>query len=114
MVDLFSGSRSTNAIDECHHRSKFVIKVTTVLINTNQAHSTLFLFTERLFNRVAPMGVNDIAMACQYKFGQAPPLDIPITSFDGLADNTIDPGAERNPIAKIVHLFTYSLLGMPS
>ena len=38
------------------------------------------------------MGVNDIAMACQYKFSEAPPLDIPITSFDGLADNTIDPG----------------------
>jgi surfactin synthase thioesterase subunit len=48
---------------------------------------------ERLFNRVAPMGVNDIAMACQYKFTSAAALDIPVTSFDGLADNTIDPGA---------------------
>jgi hypothetical protein len=48
---------------------------------------------ERLFNRVAPMGVNDIAMACMYKFEGLHKLDIPMTSFDGLADNTIDPGA---------------------
>ena len=48
---------------------------------------------ERLFNRVAPMGVNDIAMACQYKYFEAPKLDIPVTSLDGLADNTIDTGA---------------------
>ena len=48
---------------------------------------------ERLFNRVAPMGVTDIAMACQYKFTAAPALDVPVTSFEGLADNTIDPGA---------------------
>lgn len=48
---------------------------------------------ERLFNRVAPMGVNDIAMACMYKFTGLHRLDIPMTSFDGLADNTIDPGA---------------------
>ncbi len=48
---------------------------------------------ERLFNRVAPMGVNDIAMACQYKFTPVPALDIPVTSFEGLADNTIDAGA---------------------
>ncbi len=48
---------------------------------------------ERLFNRVAPMGVNDIAMACQYKYFEAPKLDIPVTSFDGLKDNTIDTGA---------------------
>ena len=48
---------------------------------------------ERLFNRVAPMGVNDIAMACMYKFVGLHRLDIPMTSFDGLADNTIDPGA---------------------
>ena len=48
---------------------------------------------EKLFARVAPMGVNDIAMACAYKYTAAPPLDIPVTSFDGLADSTIDPGA---------------------
>ncbi len=48
---------------------------------------------ERLFNRVAPMGVNDIAMACMYKFTGLHRLDIPMTSFDGLADNTIDLGA---------------------
>ncbi len=50
---------------------------------------------ERLFNRVAPMGVNDIAMACQYKFTPAAALTIPVTSFEGLADNTIDPGASH-------------------
>ena len=49
---------------------------------------------ERLFNRVAPMGVNDIAMACQYKFTPAAALTMPVISFEGLADNTIDPGAE--------------------
>jgi hypothetical protein len=47
---------------------------------------------ERLFDRVAPMGVNDIAMACQYKFSGAAQLDVPVTSFDGLEDNTIDTG----------------------
>jgi surfactin synthase thioesterase subunit len=47
---------------------------------------------ERLFERVAPMGVNDIAMACQYKFEGVAKLDVPVTSFDGLADNTIDAG----------------------
>lgn len=51
---------------------------------------------ERLFNRVAPMGVTDIAMACKYKFFEAPKLDVPMTTFDGLADNTIDPGASTD------------------
>ena len=47
---------------------------------------------ERLFNRVAPMGVNDIAMACQYKFSAGPGTRLSlVTSFEGLADNTIDP-----------------------
>lgn len=48
---------------------------------------------DRLFNRIAPMGVNDIAMACQYRFLETPKLNIPMTTFDGLMDNTIDPGA---------------------
>jgi surfactin synthase thioesterase subunit len=47
---------------------------------------------ERLFNKVAPMGVNDIMMAVQYKHRSMPPLDIPIISFDGVLDNTIDRG----------------------
>ncbi len=55
---------------------------------------------ERLFNRVAPMGVNDIAMACMYNFYEAPKLDIPVTSFDGLEDNTIDPGALHFKVLK--------------
>ena len=50
---------------------------------------------ERLFQRVAPMGVADIAMAVQYTHGlHAPeqPLPVPITCFEGLLDGTIDPG----------------------
>ena len=48
--------------------------------------------SERLFNKVAPMGVNDIMMAVQYRHSPLPPLAVPITSFDGLADGTIDRG----------------------
>ncbi len=48
--------------------------------------------SERLFNKVAPMGVNDIMMAVQYRHTSLPPLALPITSFDGLADGTIDRG----------------------
>ncbi len=48
---------------------------------------------ERLFNRVAPMGVNDILAAVQYKYNSHTPFaDIPIVSFDGVLDNTIDRG----------------------
>ncbi|KAK9803914.1 hypothetical protein WJX72_004698 [[Myrmecia] bisecta] len=46
---------------------------------------------ERLFQKVAPMGVNDIMMAVQYRFTPQPPLNLPITSFDGLLDETIEP-----------------------
>ena len=48
--------------------------------------------SERLFNKVAPMGVNDIMMAVQYRHVQRPPLALPITAFDGLADATIERG----------------------
>ena len=47
---------------------------------------------ERLFNKVAPMGVNDIMMAVQYRHTPLPPLNLPITSFDGVLDGTIDRG----------------------
>jgi surfactin synthase thioesterase subunit len=47
---------------------------------------------ERLFNKVAPMGVNDIMMAVQYRHQQRPPLALPITAFDGVLDATIDRG----------------------
>ena len=48
---------------------------------------------ERLFNRVAPMGVNDIMMAVQYRHdASAAPLGVPITAFDGLLDYTIERG----------------------
>ena len=49
---------------------------------------------ERLFQKVAPMGVADIAMAVQYKHSShAPedPLPVPITCFEGMLDGTIDP-----------------------
>ena len=49
--------------------------------------------SERLFNRVAPMGVADITMAVQYTHVPRPPLrGVPLTSFDGLADATIERG----------------------
>ena len=49
--------------------------------------------SERLFNRVAPMGVADITMAVQYAHVARPPLrGIPLTSLDGLADATIERG----------------------
>ena len=48
---------------------------------------------ERLFNRVAPMGVNDIMMAVQYHYDSSlAPLNIPIIAFDGTKDNTIPAG----------------------
>ena len=47
---------------------------------------------DRLFRRVAPMGVADIMLAVQYPFQERPPLDIPITAFDGLLDYTIERG----------------------
>ncbi len=48
--------------------------------------------SNRLFQKVAPMGVNDIMMAVQYKHVPRPPLDIPIMVFDGLNDATIERG----------------------
>ena len=46
---------------------------------------------ERLFNRVAPLGVNDILMAVQYRHVERPSLAMPVVSFEGLLDGTIDP-----------------------
>ncbi len=47
---------------------------------------------DRLFRRVAPMGVADIMLAVQYPFQERAPLDIPIIAFDGLLDYTIQRG----------------------
>ncbi len=47
---------------------------------------------DRLYQKVAPMGVNDIMMAVQYKHTPRTPLNIPIIVFDGLHDATIDRG----------------------
>ena len=47
---------------------------------------------DRLYQRVAPMGVNDIIMAVQYKHVSQPPLAVPIIVFDGLEDATIERG----------------------
>lgn len=46
-----------------------------------------------LFQRVVRIVGPDLSMACQYKYLPGPPLEIPVTTFDGLMDNTIDPGA---------------------
>ena len=46
---------------------------------------------ERLFNRVAPLGINDILMAVQYRHVERAPLAMPVVSFEGLLDGTIDP-----------------------
>jgi 3-oxoacyl-(acyl-carrier-protein) synthase/surfactin synthase thioesterase subunit/acyl carrier protein len=49
--------------------------------------------SEALFNRVAPMAVNDIIMAVQYQFSPLNrPISAPIVAFDGLKDNTIPKG----------------------
>ena len=47
---------------------------------------------DRLYNKIAPIGVNDIMMAVQYKYVPRPPLCVPIISFDGISDATIDAG----------------------
>ena len=46
----------------------------------------------RLYDRVAPMGVNDIIMAVRYQHRPQEPLRVPITAFDGLLDPTIRRG----------------------
>ena len=46
----------------------------------------------RLFDRVAPMGVNDIIMAVSYQHRLRPPLQVQTTAFDGLLDHTIERG----------------------
>ena len=46
----------------------------------------------RLFKKIAPIGVNDIMMAVQYEYVPRPPLSLPIISFDGIKDATIDAG----------------------
>lgn len=49
--------------------------------------------SERLFNRVAPMGVNDIMMAVQYRYDPThEPFNFPVIAFDGTKDNTIPNG----------------------
>lgn len=46
--------------------------------------------SEQLLSRVAPLAVNDIMMAVQYKYDHNyPPLSIPILAFEGAQDNTI-------------------------
>ena len=47
---------------------------------------------QRLFDRVAPMGVADILSAVRYQHRQQPALATPITAFDGLLDATIERG----------------------
>ena len=50
---------------------------------------------DRLFQRVAPMGVNDIMMAVQYTHVRRDPLNIPIFAIDGRRDRTIQRGYMR-------------------
>jgi len=46
--------------------------------------------SEQLYNRVAPIAVNDIKMAVQYNFDSSQDwLPIPIIAFEGCRDNTI-------------------------
>ena len=47
---------------------------------------------DRLFQKIAPIGVNDIMMAVQYQHVPRDPLAPPIISFDGLQDATIERG----------------------
>lgn len=49
--------------------------------------------SEKLFNRIAPMGVADITMAVQYRHVARSPLrGVPLTAFDGVLDATIARG----------------------
>lgn len=50
---------------------------------------------DHLLARMAPMVINDLAMACHYHHKPLPKLDSSITSFAGQADNIGDPGASR-------------------
>lgn len=51
---------------------------------------------DRLFWRVAPLGVADISMAVRYHHDPSvPPLACPIVSLDGRLDGTIERGAMR-------------------
>ena len=47
---------------------------------------------DRLYEKVAPMGVNDIMMAVQYQHVARQPLDVPLIMFDGINDATIERG----------------------
>ena len=47
---------------------------------------------DRLYNKVAPMGVNDIMIAVQYQHVARQPLDVPLIIFDGINDATIERG----------------------
>jgi surfactin synthase thioesterase subunit len=50
--------------------------------------------SDELFERVAPMAVNDIIMACKYEYNAEfnKPISCPIIAFDGMQDNTIPRG----------------------
>jgi surfactin synthase thioesterase subunit len=66
--------------------------------------------SERLFNRVAPMGVNDIMMAVQYRYDPThAPFNFPIIAFDGTKDNTIPNGYmkgwRRHTTARYRHVY---------
>ena len=47
---------------------------------------------DRLYKKVAPMGVNDIMIAVQYQHVARQPLDVPLIIFDGINDATIERG----------------------
>ena len=76
-------------IESCHKRFSCYAQV---FEKGNFAGLEEMKINDRLFNKIAPIGVNDIMMAVQYQYVPLPPLDLPIISFDGLDDATIERG----------------------
>lgn len=101
--------RTIRSLDQCH----VLLLMLQVFERGHFAGVEEMRTNERLFNRVAPMGVNDVAMACMYKFVGLHKLGIPMTSFDGLDDNTIDPGEELLRWNQLVQLVDLHMLTSP-
>ena len=62
---------------------------------------------DRLYQKIAPMGVNDIMMAIQYQYVPRPPLELPIIIFNGLYDATIERGAMKQWSQYTMKQFTH-------
>ncbi|KDD71443.1 hypothetical protein H632_c5012p0 [Helicosporidium sp. ATCC 50920] len=62
---------------------------------------------DRLFERVAPLGVNDILMAVQYDHRPRPPLPVPLLALQGAQDATMEPHIMREWAGYTSAVFRY-------